>query len=79
MKISCQDCRHFQKAPYEAPITGCWHPDNLVVKQKEAFLDQQQQPGDHELINLRGNCEQFEAQPKRPSFWQRLRSMGGAA
>lgn len=77
-KISCEACRHFKKAPYEAPRTGCWHPDHLVVRQKEAFLDQQQTPGDHRTINLRGNCETFEAKPKRPSFWERIRSLGAA-
>ena len=77
-KISCKDCRHFKTAPYEAPHTGCWHPDNLVVKQKEAYLDQQQTPGDHRTINLRGNCAQYEAKPRRPSFLERLRSMGAA-
>ena len=48
-----------------------------IVERKRAFLDQQQQPGDHRKINLRGDCASFEARPARPGFWQRLR--GGAA
>ncbi len=75
--VLCKDCSHFREAPYEANITGCWHPDNLQITQKEAFLDQQQQPGNHRKINLRGDCEQFEASPVPlsllPRLWQRLR------
>lgn len=70
--VRCEDCVHFRRAPYEAPRTGCYHPDNMKVKQKEAFLDQQQQPGDHEKINLRGDCAQFEARPVALPFWKRL-------
>ena len=75
-KVSCTDCKHYREAPYDAPITGCWHPDNMTVSQKEAFLDQQQQPGNHRKINLRGNCEQFEAKAAKPSFLQRLMRLG---
>lgn len=74
--VSCKDCRHFREAPYEANITGCWHQANLQITQKEAFLDEQRQPGDHRKINLRGDCEQFEARPVRlsllPRLWRRL-------
>ncbi len=76
IKVKCSDCRHFLEAPYQALRTGCWHPDNLQVTQKEAFLDQQQIPGNHRKINLRGNCEQFESQPKKLSLMQRLRRLG---
>ncbi len=48
----------------------------MKVTQKEAFLDQQQQPGDHERINLRGDCAQYEARSAKPSLWQRFLSMG---
>lgn len=72
----CKDCRHFRQAPYEAAHTGCWHPDHLKVSQKDAFLDEQQKPGDHRRINFRGDCAQFEARPAKPSFWKRLLSMG---
>jgi len=74
--VHCRDCRHFREAPYEAPITGCWHPDSKSVTQKEAFLDQQQQPGDHMRINFRGDCSLFEARPVRPSIWKRMFGKG---
>ena len=77
-KVACKDCQFYREAPYEAAHTGCWHPDNLEVTQKDAYLDQQQIPGDNRKINLRGDCEQFAEKPRRPSFWQRLRSMGAA-
>lgn len=75
-RVNCKDCHHLRTAPYEAPLTGCWHPDNMKVTQKEAFLDQQQQPGDNRKINLRGDCAQYEAKPTRPSLWQRLLRIG---
>ena len=76
IKVDCNACRHFREAPYEAPRTGCWHPKNLVVTQKAAYLDEQQVPGDHRKINLRGDCEQFEARVRKPSLLQRILSMG---
>jgi hypothetical protein len=74
--VNCKDCRYFRTAPYEAPLSGCWHPDNMKVTQKDAFLDQQQQPGNNRKINLRGDCAQYEAKQPEPSFWQRFLSMG---
>ena len=70
--VLCKDCRHFRQAPYQANITGCWHPDNLAITQKVDYLDEQRQPGDHRKINLRGDCEQFEARPVRLSLLPRL-------
>lgn len=75
-KVFCKDCRHFRTAPYDAPRTGCWHPDNLVVRQKDAYLDEQQVPGDHRRINRRGDCPQYEARASKPSFLERLRRLG---
>lgn len=75
-KVQCKDCRHFRQAPYEAPRTGCWHRDNLVVRQKDAYLDEQQIPGNHRKINLRGDCPQFESRPARPSLLRRILSLG---
>lgn len=72
LKVDCKDCRHFREAPYAAPVTGCWHPDNMKVTQKDAFLDEQQRPGDHKKINLRGDCQQFELRERRPTLLQRL-------
>ena len=75
-KVSCNNCKHFRAAPYDVPLTGCWHPDNMLVSQKDAYLDQQQQPGNHTRLNLRGKCEQYEAKPARLTFMQRLMRLG---
>ncbi len=75
-QVECKNCRHFRQAPYEAPRTGCWHPDNMLVTQKDAYLDEQQAPGNHIKINLRHNCAEFEARAPRPSLLQRILSMG---
>ena len=41
-------------------IEGCYHPDHLAVKQKVDYLDEQQAPGNHLLINRNGGCESYE-------------------
>jgi hypothetical protein len=71
-KVLCENCIHYRTAPYEAPHTGCWHPDHMKVKQKDAWLDQQQLPGDARKINLRGDCAQYEERPARLPFWKRI-------
>jgi len=71
-RVDCEDCRYLQRAPYEAPRTGCWHADFMQQRQKDAFLDEQQIPGDHEKINLRGDCPKFEPKGARLSFWKRM-------
>ncbi len=76
IKVYCKDCCWFKKAPYEVNLTGCWHSDNMKITQKEAFLDQQNQPGNHRKINLRGDCQQYEAAPARLSLLQRLLRRG---
>ncbi|MFT4537902.1 MAG: hypothetical protein ACI841_004028 [Planctomycetota bacterium] len=70
--VDCKACRHFRTAPYQARKTGCWNPANMPVKQKEAFLDEQQTPGDHRRINMNADCEQFEDVPAKPSLFKRL-------
>jgi hypothetical protein len=72
----CVDCRHFRAAPYEAKRDGCFHPEHMKGKQKDAFLDEQQMPGDHEQINARGDCAQYEARVARPSLLRRILSLG---
>ena len=72
----CADCTHFRSAPYEAKNAGCYHPKNLVGKQKDAYLDEQQTPGDHEQINRNGDCAEFEARPSKPPFLKRLFASG---
>jgi hypothetical protein len=71
-KVECANCAHFREAPEEAPYTGCWHPDHMRQRQTDRFLKQQELPGDHRKINLRGDCPQYEPRPKKPSFWQRM-------
>jgi hypothetical protein len=75
-KVECRDCRHFRAAPFQAPRTGCYHPDNMQAKQKDLFLKEQELPGDHRKINLRGDCATFEVRPAKPSLWKRLAAKG---
>ena len=74
--VACAACMHFREAPYQARLTGCHHPDHMVSKQDAAYLDQQQTPGNHEKINIRGDCAQYEQRATQPSWWQRLWSLG---
>jgi hypothetical protein len=74
-EVHCADCTHFRSAPYEARIEGCYFPGNMPAKQKQDFLDEQQIPGDHRVINRRHDCPDFEARPAKPSFWRRLLSL----
>lgn len=75
-RVDCKNCSHFRTAPYEALRTGCWHPNNMLVKQKDAYLQQQETPGNHEKINLRGNCAQFEQKRKKLSMLERFLGKG---
>jgi len=72
MKVDCHDCIYFRSAPYQARREGCYFPGNMPQRQKDAFLDEQQLPGDHEKINLRGDCPDFEPLPRRMPVWRRL-------
>ncbi len=76
-KHDCKKCAHFREAPWQAPRTGCWHPENKIMSQSAAFNDEQQQPGDHRKINLRGDCPQYEAKAPEPGFLERFLNMGG--
>ena len=75
-KVDCHACVHFRSKPYEARIEGCYLEKNMVSKQKQAFLDEQQLPGNHEKINLRGDCPDFQARARKPSLWRRLLALG---
>jgi len=75
-KVDCHSCRHFRHAPYEARLEGCYLEKNMVSKQKQAFLDEQQQPGDHDKINRNGDCPDFHAREAKPSLWKRLWALG---
>lgn len=71
-KVECRTCVHFREAPYQAPRTGCWHPDHMQQRQKDRFLAEQEIPGDHRKINLRGDCPKHERRPPKPSIWKRM-------
>lgn len=71
-RVHCQNCAHFRRAPYQARLEGCYLPDNMKVKQKESYLDEQQLPGNHKRINRDGDCADYEAKPASVSLWRRL-------
>jgi len=75
-KVDCHTCVHFKSRPYEAKFEGCYLEKNMVSKQKQLCLDEQQQPGNHVKINLRGDCPDHKQRPRKPSFWQRLLAIG---
>jgi hypothetical protein len=74
--VDCRTCVHFRSAPYEARLEGCYLEKNMVSKQKAAFLDEQQLPGDHTQINRNGDCPDHQARARKPSFWKRLWAAG---
>ena len=71
-RADCKACRHFKTAPYQARIDGCFHPDHMKVTQKDAYLSEQETPGNHRVINRRGNCEKFEAMAQKRSLLSRI-------
>jgi hypothetical protein len=71
-RADCRRCKHFRGAPFEARLEGCYLPKNMVSKQSARYLDEQQLPGDHEVINRNGDCPDFEPRPARRRLWQRL-------
>ena len=73
-QADCNACRHFKAAPYEARIDGCFHPDHMKVSQKDAYLNEQETPGNHRAINRRGNCEEFEPDAPKRSLLSRILS-----
>ena len=77
-KNSCKDCTYFREAPWDAPRTGCWHPDNMETSLSASFNDEQQQPGNHRKLNLRGDCALFEERPAAPGWLERFLGWGAA-
>ncbi len=71
-KVECRTCAHFRSAPFEARIAGCYFPPNMVSKQSARYLDEQQIPGDHRKINLRGDCPDHQLRTKKAPIWRRL-------
>lgn len=72
----CRNCLHFRSAPYEAKEDACYHPEHMGAKQSARFLDEQQVPGNHRKINLRGDCAEYEEKPKQAPWYKRWFSMG---
>jgi hypothetical protein len=75
-KVDCRTCLHFRSSPFEAKFEGCYLAKNMEAKQKQAFLDEQQQPGKHGKINFHGDCPDHAARKKPLGWWQRLWSIG---
>ena len=75
-KVECRNCSHFRSRPYEARFEGCYLEKNMVSKQKLMSLDEQQLPGNHVKINLRGDCPDYKERAQKPSLWQRLLAIG---
>lgn len=76
-KVECRACVHFREYPFgDGTVwkrkTGCYHPELMVQKQSDAFLQEQQVPGDHLQINLRGDCAKHEPRPPEPTLLQRF-------
>ncbi len=76
-KVECRNCVHFREYPYgDGTVwkrkTGCYHPELMVQKQSDGFLKEQQVPGDHEKLNLRGDCAKYEPQAPEPTLLQRF-------
>ena len=67
-KVRCEHCIHVRSAPDEAKHAGCYLEKNMPSRQSDAFLDEQQVPGDHEAINRRGNCPDWQKRPSKVGF-----------
>lgn len=75
-QADCRRCVHFRSAPFEAKFEGCYLEKNMLSRQKQLCLDEQQLPGNHVKINLRGDCPDFQERTRKTSFWQRLWAVG---
>ena len=75
LMLDCKDCIHFQIHVGDTVWkrrTGCYHPQLVEQKQTDHFLQAQVVPGNHEQLNLRGDCPKFEARPRTGSVLSRL-------
>jgi len=73
--VECKDCIHFKRFPGGTTWkrkTGCYHPDHMEQKQSDEFLKEQEIPGNHAKINLRGDCSTFEPRPTKLSLLRRI-------
>jgi len=71
-QVHCKDCTHYRSAPWQAKFEGCYHKEHLSQKQKVDYLDEQQLPGDHRLINRLHDCSEHEARQQEEPLWKRL-------
>jgi hypothetical protein len=72
--VECKDCIYFRKHPGDTVWkrrTGCYHPELMEQKQADPVLAAQEVPGDHEKLNLRGDCPKFTAKPRSGSMLSR--------
>lgn len=73
--VDCKNCQWFRAYPGDTVWkrrTGCYHPENMEQKLSERVHQAQEIPGDHEKLNLRGDCARYEARPRRGSLISRL-------
>lgn len=73
--VDCNDCLFFKRFPGDTVWkrrTGCYHPENMEQKLSERVHQAQEVPGDHEKLNVRGDCPVFAARPRRGSLISRL-------
>lgn len=75
-KVECSHCVHYRSAPYQARIDGCYFPGNMPGKQSAPYLDEQQLPGDHDKINRKGDCPDYEAREAKAPWWRRILEVG---
>ncbi|MCC7012098.1 MAG: hypothetical protein IT454_06035 [Planctomycetes bacterium] len=73
--VDCKDCIHFRRLAGDTVWkrrTGCYHPENMEQKLTERVHLAQEIPGNHEQLNLRGDCAVFSARPRRGSVLSRM-------
>lgn len=73
--VDCKDCKWFRSVPGDTVWkrrTGCYHPEHMDQKLSERVHQAQEIPGDHEKLNVRGDCAQFESAPRRGSLLSRM-------
>ena len=73
--VECNDCSHFRRLPGGTVWkrrTGCYHPDLMEQKQSDPVHQAQEIPGNHEKLNVRGDCAKFSARPRRGSLLSRM-------
>ncbi len=73
--VDCKDCKWFRSVPGDTVWkrrTGCYHPEHMDQKLSERVHQAQEIPGDHEKLNVRGDCAKFESAPRRGSLLSRM-------